>query len=184
MWKGETLKPGDRKMPKRLFPLLLIAAGLLLAAASFAYWRFTSAVEEPDRAVVPETIAGLSLSQASYGAEAVAEVTRLHDKTFPLSSGAAAMYGRTGEMVMLWVTGTPARPLAAKMISDMEVAIEKAESPFTPVGVRTISERSVHELTGMGQQHFYFQSEASVVWLAADAAVAETALAEALIFYP
>ena len=171
-------------MPKRLLPLILITVGLLLAAAGFAYWQFTSAVDDPDRAPVPETIAGLSLTRARYGPEAVAEVTRLHDKSFPLSSGAAAMYGQSGEMVMLWVTGTPAQPLAAKMISDMEAAIEKAESPFTPVGVRTISERTVHELTGMGQRHFYFQSAASVVWLAADTAVAETALAEALNFYP
>ncbi len=87
-------------------------------------------------------------------------------------------------MVMLWVTGTPAQPLAAKMISDMEAAIEKAESPFTPLGVRNVSDRKVHELSGMGQQHFYFRSGALVVWLAADAAVAETALVEALDFYP
>ena len=71
-----------------------------------------------------------------------------------------------------------------KMISDMKMAIEKAESPFTPVGVRNISERTVHELTGMGQQHFYFQSASLVIWLAADEPIAETALAEALDFYP
>lgn len=94
------------------------------------------------------------------------------------------MYGYPGEMVMLWVTGTPAQPLAAKMISDMETAIEKTESPFTPLGVRNINDRSVHELTGMGQNHFYFQSAALVVWLAADEPIAETALAEVLAFYP
>jgi hypothetical protein len=159
-------------------------AGVLLAVASFAYWQFLFAVENPDKAALPETIAGLSLSQASYGPEAVAEVTRLHNKSFPLSSGAAAMYGRPGEMVMLWVTGTPAQPLAAKMILDMNTAIEKAESPFTPVGVRAMSDRAVYELVGMGQQHFYFKSAALVIWLAADEPLAETALAEALNFYP
>ena len=184
MWKRETLRLGRFNMRKRLLPLTMIAVGVLLAVASFAYWQFMSAVDNPDEATLPESIAGLLLSQASYGPEAVAEVTRLHNKSFPLSSGAAAMYGRSGEMVMLWVTGTPAQPLAAKMISDMKTAIEKAESPFTPVGVRNISDRTIHELTGMGQQHFYFQSAALVVWLAADEHVAETALAEALDFYP
>ena len=171
-------------MLKRFVPLTLIAAGVLLALASLAYWQFTSAIENPDEAALPDAIAGLSLSQASYGPEAVAEVTRLHNKTFPLSSGAAGMYGHSGEMVMLWVTGTPAQPMATKMISDMETAIEQAESPFTPVNVRKINDRTVHELTGMGQQHFYFQSASLVVWLAADEPIAETALAEVLDFYP
>ncbi|MGB3717757.1 MAG: hypothetical protein WA996_25320, partial [Candidatus Promineifilaceae bacterium] len=165
-------------MRKRISPLVLIVAGVLLAVASVAYWQFISAVEDPDEATVPESVAGLSLTQATYGTEAVAEVTRLHNKSFPLSSGAVAMYGRSGEMVMLWVTGTPAQPLAAKMISDMKTAIEKAESPFTPVGVRNIRDRTIHELTGLGQQHFYFQSAALVIWLAADVPIAETALAE------
>jgi hypothetical protein len=171
-------------MRKRLLPLFLVVAGVLLVAASFAFWQFTTAVDNPGHADLPETIAGLSLSQARYGPDAVAEVTRLHDKSFPLSSGAAAMYGQPGDMVMLWVTGTPAQPLAAKMISDMEKAIEKTESPFTPVGVRNVSDRSIRELTGMGQEHFYFQSTALVVWLAADEPIAEIALAEMLEFYP
>jgi hypothetical protein len=171
-------------MQKRLVPAILIAAGVLLAGASFVYWQFVSAVDSPDAASVPESIAGLPLSRASYGPEAVAEVTRLHGKSFPLSSGAAAMYGTSGEMVMLWVTGTPARPMASKMISDMESAIETAESPFTPVDVRNIDDRAVYELTGMGQQHYYFQSATLVVWLAADVSVAEPALTEVLDFYP
>ncbi|HET6444269.1 MAG TPA: hypothetical protein VFI27_06775 [candidate division Zixibacteria bacterium] len=171
-------------MGKRLIPTILIAAGVLLAVTSAAYWQFRSAIDNPGIADVPETIAGLSLSQASYGLDAVSEVTRLHEKSFPLSSGTAAMYGQSGEMVMLWVTGTPAQPLATKMIADMETAIGKTKSPFTPVGVRNISDRAVYELNGMGQKHFYFQSAASVIWLAADEPIAEITLAEALDFYP
>ncbi len=36
----------------------------------------------------------------------------------------------------------------------------------------------------MGQRHFYFQSAAQVIWLAADPEMAEQALKEALAFYP
>ena len=57
---------GDSNMKKRYMPLTLIVAGVLLAVVSFAYWQFMSAVENPDEAALPETIAGLSLSQASY----------------------------------------------------------------------------------------------------------------------
>lgn len=55
-------------MQKRFAPYVLIAAGVLLLAASFAYWRFTEAVVNPEEAVLPETVAGLPLSRASYGA--------------------------------------------------------------------------------------------------------------------
>jgi len=115
----------------------------------------------------------------------VAEVTRLHGKAFPVSSGAAAMYsGHAGAMVMLWVSGAPLAPMAARMVTEMEAAIAAGDSPFTPVGVRGIDGRSVYELSGLGQRHFYFRSAALVVWLGADETVAEAALAEALAFYP
>ena len=171
-------------MRKRFVPLTLILVGLVLLTAGLIYWRFMAAVEDPDEAPLPETVAGLPLSRASYGKEAVAEVARLHGKSFPLSSGAEAMYGRPGEMAMLWVTGTPGQPLAARMISEMETAIEESEAPFIPLGVREINDRNVYELTGMGQQHFYFRSKALIIWLAADEPIAESALFEALDFYP
>ncbi|MFQ5419694.1 MAG: hypothetical protein ACE5EY_04955, partial [Anaerolineae bacterium] len=138
----------------------------------------------PEAAVLPETIAGLSLVQSRYGPEAVAEVTRLHDKSFPLASGAFGMYGRSDNMAMLWVTGTPLQPVATQMVAAMEEAIAKGESPFTPVGVLDVNGRQVRELTGMGQRHYYFRSGNAVIWLAADEDMADSALAETLIFYP
>jgi hypothetical protein len=47
-----------------------------------------------------------------------------------------------------------------------------------------VNGRTLYELTGMGQRHYYFQSNNLVVWLAADDPIAETALAGALNFYP
>lgn len=148
------------------------------------YWWFLQQTESPEAAVLPETIAGLSLAQSRYGTEAVSEVTRLHDKSFPLSSGAFGMYGRSDQMAMLWVTGAPVQPVAKQMVTAMEEAIAKGESPFTPVGVVEVNGRSVYELTGMGQRHYYFRSGSEVIWLAADEELADTALTEALDFYP
>jgi hypothetical protein len=160
----------------------LVGAGLLLSGVG--YWWFVQKIGTPDAAVLPETIAGLSLAQSRYGVEAVAEVTRLHDKSFPLSSGAFGMYGGSDQMTMLWVTGTPVQPVAKQMVAAMEEAIAKGESPFTPVEVLDVNGRSVYELTGMGQRHYYFRSGNTVIWLAADEETADTALAETLSFYP
>jgi len=87
-------------------------------------------------------------------------------------------------MAMLWVAGVPAKVMAARMVNEMEQAIANGESPFTPTGTRRVNGRTLYELTGMGQRHYYFQSGSLVVWLAADDPIAETALADALNFYP
>jgi hypothetical protein len=141
-------------------------------------------IADPGPAPLPERMVELSMAHATYGPEAIAEVARLHNKSFPLSSGAAAMYGTQDSMIMLWVTGTPAQLLSRRMVDQMEATIAGGESPFTPVGVRQVDGRPVYELTGMGQQHYYFRSDELVVWLAADRSLAEAALSETLTFYP
>ncbi len=175
-------------MKKRITTLALMSAGLLLITASALYWQYSRAIANPGESPLPEAIGGLLFFSANYGPEAVSEVTRLHDKAFPLSSGAAGHYSSGSQSAMLWVSGTLVRPLAARMVREMEAAIAEADaegrSPFKPIDDRRVGSRTLYELTGMGQRHFYFQSGSLVVWLAADEAVADRALAEVLAFYP
>ncbi len=171
-------------MRKRIGPAALMTFGVALIVASLAYWQFTQAIARPDAAALPDSIAGLSQTETSYGPEAVDVVAQLHGQEFPLSSGAYGMYGRRGNMVMLWVAGAPAKAMAARMVGEMEQAIAAGESPFTPTGMREVNGRTLYELTGMSQRHYYFQSDSLVVWLAVDEPIAETALAETLNFYP
>ena len=93
------------------------------------------------------------------------------------------MYTGAGGMAMLWVAGAPATRMAARMVTEMEKAIGQGDSPFTPIGTRQVSGRTLYELTGLGQQHYYFQSASLVIWLAVDESMANTALAETLSFY-
>ena len=69
------------------------------------------------------------------------------------------------------------------MLNQMQESIAEGNSPFTPIGMSAIDGRAVYELAGMGQTHYYFQSGARVVWIAAAPEVAGTALQEALAFY-
>ncbi len=168
-------------MLRRRGPLLLIAFGVILLAGAAGWAAFAGALAKPGEVVVPEAIAGFRLTQKAVGMEAVAEVTRLHDEKFPLTSGAMAMYG-SGEAA-LWVSGVPASPMAARMVQAMTDKIAEGRSPFTPTGMRRVNERAVYELAGMGQRHFYFQAGSLVVWLAADEWLADTAIDEVVKFY-
>lgn len=171
-------------MLKRHTPILFLALGLLLILAGVVYSQVSQAIANPGAAPLPQAVVGQPRLRASFGSEAIAEVSRLHGQEFPLSSGAVATYGRPGASVTLWIAGSPARLMAVRMVAQMEDAIATAESPFTPLGVRQMDGRDVYELSGMGQRHFYFRSADLVVWLATDEDVAEAALDEISAFYP
>jgi len=169
-------------MLRRLGPILLIALGALLAAGAGGWLTFSQLLANPGPVTVPDSVAGVPLARNTVGVEAVAEVTRLHGKEFPLISGAMAIYGQGA--VTLWVSGVPADLMAAEMVRSMTDKIAEGRSPFTPLDGRQINGRAIYELAGMGQRHFYFQSGSLVIWLTADEAIAEKALEEVAAFYP
>ena len=168
-------------MLRRSLPSGLIGLGVLLLAGSAAYWVSTTALANPSAVDVPRELAGRPLTSQESGTAAVADITRLHGKDFPLTSGAMAVYG--GGAVTLRVSGAPAAPIAAEMVRVMRDKIAEGRSPFQPLETRELVDRTIHVLEGMGQRHFYFQAGVLVVWLAADEALAEQALMDTLLFY-
>ena len=168
---------------RKILPLALIGAGLFLLSATIGYWRFDEAIKNPSAARLPERITNLPLTSKSTGQQAVWELTRLHEKGFPLASAAVGTYGAEHQ-VMLWVSGAPITPLAGRMLVSMRDKIAEGRSPFIPTGVRKDGNRVIYELEGMDQVHFYFQSGKLLVWMAANAELADEALEEVLKFYP
>ena len=170
---------------KRLFPLALIGLGLVIIVVTAGFWSFTQKAQHPSSAPLPEKVAGLSLTQSLTEEEAIEEFARLHGNDFPLTSGAVGMYG-DDHAVTLWVAGASSQATAGKLVIAMRenIANSFGASPFTPTGERSVGSRSVYELDGMGQKHFYFQSGKLIVWLAANPGRAEESLSEILKFYP
>lgn len=168
---------------KQILPLVYIIVGALFLLSGVGYTLFWRTVENPSPAPLPEQVVGLPAARRTTGWQAVGEISRLHRKEFPLSSAAVGVYG-SDQKVTLWVSGAPLELFAARMLSSMQDAIARGNSPFTPVGEERIGDRVIYVLNGMRQKHFYFQSGNLLIWLAADPSVAEKALKEILDFYP
>jgi hypothetical protein len=127
-------------------------------------------------------LGGLSLTRYLTGKAASREVVRLHENTFLITSASVGTYGR--DQATLWVTGSPARILSGLLITRMEEKISNVSTPFTPVAERKHDDRPVYELIGLGQQHYYFQSDKLVIWLAVDPEIAPSVLDDVLTYYP
>jgi len=171
------------KAKRRQGPLALVVLGTLIILWGYFFYRFTEAVSEPAAAPIPHSLADLPLTSSQYGVEAVAEVSQLHGKSFPLTSGGLGVYGPQGQ-ITLWVTGAPAGVLATRLVEEMRDKIAEGNTPFVSIGEKSSLGRTIYQLVGMGKRHYYFQSRALVIWLAADPSVADQALREALEFYP
>lgn len=148
-------------------------------------WIYNQKVQHPEPAPLPDQVAGLALTQTLMAEDAIAEFTQLHGNDFPLTSGAVGMYGNDHSLT-LWVAGAPFQYIANRLLVAMRDKIAKTSgsSPFTPAGERREGSRTVYELDGLDQKHFYFQSGKMIVWLAAEPERAEEVLAQILKFYP
>lgn len=167
---------------KRFLSFGFILAGTLVIFGVLGWGYYNQAVSNPVAVSLPGQIAGLPLAAETTGTQAAAEFLRLHGRQFPLTSGAIGTYG--DHQATLWVAGTPLRWIAAGMVSAMHEKIAGGKSPFTPIGEYQDGSRTVYMLEGMGQKHFYFKSDNPVIWLAADPAIAESALQQILEYYP
>jgi hypothetical protein len=158
---------------------------LLILIGTAGFWSYNQRVQNPAPVPLPERIADLPLTQSLQAEEAVAEVSRLHWDDIPLSSGAVGMYG-TDHSITLWVAGASYQTMADRMMVAMreKIARPSGNTPFSPVGEHQVGSRTLYELDGMSQKHFYFQSGKLIVWLAADPERAEEATAQTLEFYP
>jgi hypothetical protein len=177
------LMTADKRIIRRPIAGLVIVIGVLLLSGSLIVGYLRRSISNPELTKLPKSIAGFSLNTATYGPEAVAEITRLHGKAFPIDYGAMGMYGDANQ-ISLWVAGFSSHSMAAQIISAMEEKIALGNSPFSPTGQQQAGKRAIYLLDGMGQKHFYFQSGNLVLWLAADPTVADQTIKQILEEYP
>lgn len=167
---------------KRIFPLGLIALGILLSFGALVslYLNNRAPLQLTDN--LPSEVADLPLTNSKSGKEAVAEFTSLHNEEFPIISGTVATYGNGA--ITLWVAVTSSDSIAAQLVSDMQSKISEGNSPFSPINEIQDVNRKVYVLDGMGQKHYYFQSKDRVIWLASQPQTADQAIQQILEVYP
>jgi len=141
---------------KRILPLGLIAAGILLILGTAGWFFLRNPAAQPVAVDIPDSIAGLEATNISTGAQAIAEFENLHGKQFPVTSGVIGIYGQN--QITLWAAGAPSESIASQMVISMRDKIAMGNSPFTPMAEIEDDNRTVYVLEGMGQKHFYFQS--------------------------
>lgn len=168
-------------MSQRLTAIVIISVGVLVQLGSLAYLLSSTRTAT---LTLSQTLAGLPLTDATYGPEAVAEINRLHGKEFPISAGALGTYGNATAQATVWVSQFASRAVAGQIVEAMRDKIAAGRSPFEPIGTRPMGSRVIYELRGLGQQHFYFQANDRVIWLAVDQPLADQALSQALEVYP
>lgn len=165
-------------MSQRRTAMVLIGIGALVLMGSLAYLLAGTRVST---LTLPPTLAELPLTNATYGPEAVTEINRLHGKEFPLAAGAMGAYA--DGKATLWVSKFASRAVAQQIVDAMRDKIAEGRSPFEPVGTQRVRARTIYGLDGLGQKHFYFQSNDLVIWLAVDPAIAGRALSQTLEVY-
>lgn len=159
---------------KQIIPLTLIGFGALFVLAGSVWLVVNWLVIGQGNLTVPATLANLPLSAQITGQAALADIERLHGTTIPMVDGAIANYG-DGQAV-LWISSTWLPFMAARQVAAMANRIAGGGSPFTPIGTDEIEGVTVYAVTGMGQNHYYFQLDRRVVWLAVSPHIAEQSL--------
>ena len=167
---------------KRSLSFILVVLGTLIVFASFGWAYVENSIGHPAGLILPGRLAGLPITSQMTGPQAVADFSNLHGEQFPLTSGAVGIYGNN--QVTLWVAGAPLNLMAARLVNAMRDKIAEGNSPFTPIGESLDSNRTIYALEGMGQKHFYFQSHNLVIWVAANADIADAALQQLKEIYP
>ncbi len=167
---------------RRSVPILLIGIGISLFIASGGRLYINNLIAHPAAIALPDQLADLEMVELITGPQAASDFVDLHDKQFLLTSGAIGIYG--DHKLTLWAAGAPLDFLAERMLVAMREKISQGGSPFRLVEQFDQNGRTVYVLEGMGQIHYYFQSNNLVIWLAAEPALADAAIKQILEAYP
>lgn len=161
------------------FPSALVVVGaFVLAAAATA----TSA--QAAGLAAPLSLGQLKLGHALQGEKARDEIHRLHGKAIPFRDALVAHYEGAGGVAMLYVSEAGDEEMARQQVEQMTARIRPGDGAFTHLRERIQGGITVYSSLGQGQVHYYFRRGVRVIWVAADAPVARSALADALRIYP
>ncbi len=125
---------------------------------------------------IPENLGSLKLTGSELGKDALNEFAQLHGQGFDLVNGYRGDYSDGTATATLWVGQAKDAATAQKLTQEMADKISAGNAMFTNLRSLDISDRTIYEVDGQGQLHFFYASNDKIVWLAADSNTAPDAL--------
>ncbi len=177
-------------MKKLIAAALLVA--VLLVAGYFAYTNLLSPrpVEQASAAAqtdsgtpaamptivtaalnkdgIPTQLSSLPLTGSEKGKQALDEFAKMHGEGFDLVDGYRADYSNDQGKATLYVGQAKSPDAATALASQMATKIGQNNAMFTDLQELNISGRTIYEVKGQGQLHFFYAVNDKLVWLATD----------------
>jgi hypothetical protein len=125
---------------------------------------------------IPEKLGTLKLGKSELGKDALKEFESLHGKAFELVGGYKADYSGSGAQATLWVGQAKDSAGAELLTKEMVDKIGQGNPIFTDLNEMSISNRTIYQVSGQGQSHFFYAVNDKIVWLAATPDYAPDAL--------
>lgn len=154
-----------------LFQLVIVV--VLLAAMWFSFGQNVLSPLKPQG--VPKRLGEMELVSLVEGAQALAQVSRLHGTDIKLVSAyiaeyshALSPYHNSNERVTVWVGRGESSEIGAELTRRMLQAIEKGGSGFSKLRRLVIAGEEVFRVEGPGGEHFFYHSRrpaGEIVWL-------------------
>ena len=136
-----------------------------LTASGAATVSSTAAAPDLDEKLFPAQIAGMTRASALMGSAALDSVRQLHGKDIPVQKAYVVEYSKGPQQMTIWFSETADVQAATQLFQIMDEKMPKT-SAFKDYKTLTIGSKTFKFVTGMGSDHYYWQSGKRVLWAA------------------
>jgi hypothetical protein len=117
---------------------------------------------------IPTQIGTLTLKNSLLGKDTLSEFESMHGSSFDLKTGYRADYGDGTAKATLWVGQAQSADAAKTLAKEMADKIGSGNGMFSNLQTLDITGRTIYEVEGLGQLHFFYAANDKIVWLASD----------------
>ncbi|MBI2954550.1 MAG: hypothetical protein HYY30_09570 [Chloroflexi bacterium] len=126
---------------------------------------------------IPQKLGAVTLIDALTGQKAIDDMSMLHGKDVGLTGGWVGQYQARGTA---YVGETVDEEVAAQLLDAMVARIGAGNRVFTGLRSAQVDGQKVYFVTGLGQNHYFYQKGNKVIWLALPTNKPEDFLGDAL----
>lgn len=164
----------DKINIKYRLTILFLFAWLMV---SFGIFPLSASAEN----LLPDTLGPMKLTRSVLGEQAEKQIHKLHGKSIELKNSGIGHYTHGGSRVTLWVSEYKTVEEARKSVQIMAKKIKTGQNRvFRDFKETEVGGLTTYFVTGMGQNHYFYQKNRLAVWLAVDAVFSQIVLKEAM----